>query len=135
MFRSAGGKLRKGTSGVDRSQAACVFEATRPREGDWSDLWLKRHRKARSETLDRRMVTAAEHVYSTWESADHRRRDGKTIYRDRPAPQPVHLLRAIGERQELPERMEAGEPAAVCEEAPAQRRSGRGSNGQYPVVL
>ena len=82
MFRSAGGKLRKGTSGVDRSQAACVFEATRPRKGDRSDLWLKRHRKARAETLDRRMVTAAEPVYSTWQFDNDRRSDGKTTYRD-----------------------------------------------------
>ena len=87
MFRSAGGKLRERTSGVDRSQAVLLFEAMRPRKGDWSDLWLKRHRKARQETLDRRMVTAAEHVYSTWESANHRRRDGNTTHRDRLAPQ------------------------------------------------
>src|SRR3990172_3726525 len=133
MLRSAGGKLRKGTSGVDRSQAACVFEATRPREGDGSDLWLKRHRKAREETLDRRMVTAAEHVYSTWESANHRRRDAKTTHRDRPAPQSIYLLRAIGKRQELPEHLEAGGPARVCEEAPAIGRGGGGGHRQYPV--
>src|SRR3990172_11966283 len=103
MFGSAGGKLREGTSGVDRSQAGRVFEATRPRKGDWLDLWLKRHRKARQETLDRRMVTAAEHVYSTWQFSNHRRRDGETTHRDRLAPQQFHLLREIGERQELPE--------------------------------
>jgi len=34
------GRLRDGTSGVDRSQAACWFGAFRPRKGDWSDLWL-----------------------------------------------------------------------------------------------
>jgi hypothetical protein len=33
-----GGKLREGTSGVDRSQAALKIGAIRPRKGDWSDL-------------------------------------------------------------------------------------------------
>ena len=87
MFCSAGGKLWKRTSGADRSQAASFVEATRPRKGDRSDLWLKRHRKAREETLDRRMVTAAEHVYSTWQFDNNRRRDGTTTHWDRPAPQ------------------------------------------------
>src|SRR3989304_8963866 len=123
MFGSAGGKLREGTAGVDRSQAGRVFEATRPRKGDRSDLWLKRHRKAREETLDRRMVTAAEHVYSTWQSANTRRRDGETSHWNRLASQQFHLLHAIGKRQGLPEHLEAGGPAAVCEEAAAQRRS------------
>jgi hypothetical protein len=59
----------------------------RPRKGDWSDLWLKRHRKAREETLDRRMVTAAEHVYSTWQFKKTGGEDGKTTHRDRLAPQ------------------------------------------------
>ena len=34
------GKLREGTSGVDRSQAAFRNWGKRPRKGDWSDLWL-----------------------------------------------------------------------------------------------
>ena len=69
MFPSAGGRLRENEDlpGVDRSQAVAVCGALRPRKGDWSDLWLTRHRTARSGTLDRRMVTAAEHVYSAWQ--------------------------------------------------------------------
>ena len=36
---------------------------------------------------------------------------------------------------ELFKRMEAGGPAAVCEEAAADRRGGRGGNREYPAVL
>jgi hypothetical protein len=32
------GRLREGTSGVDRSQAALSHWGKRPRKGDWSDL-------------------------------------------------------------------------------------------------
>jgi hypothetical protein len=60
------GRLREGTSGVDRSQAACSVGALRPRKGDWSDLWLDVIVR-RLATSDRRMVTAAECVYSTWQ--------------------------------------------------------------------
>ena len=59
------GRLREGTSGVDRSQAALSYWGTGPRKGDWSDLWLDVIRR-RLATSDRRMVTAAECVYSTW---------------------------------------------------------------------
>jgi hypothetical protein len=34
------GRLREGTSGVDRSQAAYRFWGIRPRKGDWSDMGL-----------------------------------------------------------------------------------------------
>src|SRR5581483_1364394 len=36
----ARGRLREGTSGVDRSQAASFVGAFGRRKGDWSDLWL-----------------------------------------------------------------------------------------------
>jgi hypothetical protein len=41
-----GGKLREETSGADRSQAASVCWGFGPRKGDWSDLWIERHREA-----------------------------------------------------------------------------------------
>jgi len=33
-------RLREGTSGVDRSQAALMVWGIGPRREDWSDLWL-----------------------------------------------------------------------------------------------
>ena len=59
------GRLRKGTSGLDRLQAGSLCD--RPRTGDWSDLWLDVIMR-RLATSDRRLVTAAECVYSTWPS-------------------------------------------------------------------
>ena len=44
-----GGKLRKATSGVDRSQAVHGLWGIGPRKGDWSDLWIERHREAQSD--------------------------------------------------------------------------------------
>ena len=44
-----GGRLRKETSGVDRSQAGCCLVGLRPRKGDWSDLWIERHHEAPSD--------------------------------------------------------------------------------------
>src|SRR3954462_6278131 len=120
----AGGKLRNRTSGVDRSQAALLIWGDRPREGDWSDLWLDVIMR-RVATSDRRMVTAEEWVYSTWQfKRQPGERHGKTIYRNRPAPQPVHLLRAPAERAHLLKRMEPEGAGEIREEAAADRRSG-----------
>ena len=44
-----GGKLRRETSGVDRSQAGCEMVGLRPCKGDWSDLWIERHHEAPSD--------------------------------------------------------------------------------------
>src|SRR5581483_7190930 len=52
-------------------------------------------------TLNRRMVTAAEPVYSTCSSETQEEYASATTHWNRPAPQPVHVLRAIGERTEL----------------------------------
>src|SRR4051812_11841508 len=95
------GRLRKRSSGVDRSQAALFVWGDRPRKGDWSDLWLDVIMR-RTATSDRRMVTAAKWVYSTWQfKRQPGESHGETIYWDRPTPQPVHLLRAVAERAEL----------------------------------
>src|SRR5579875_1495297 len=64
-----------------------------------------------SRTLNRRMVTAAE-----------------------PALQPVHGLRAIGERTELFNELEAGGFAAVREEAAAERPDRREGNREHAPV-
>ena len=40
VLSPARGKIRKGTSGVDRSQAVSAIWGDGPRKGDWSDLWL-----------------------------------------------------------------------------------------------
>src|ERR1051326_5902975 len=54
-----------------------------------------------SRTLNRRMVTAVEPVYSTCSSSRQEEYASATTHRNRPAPQPVHVLRAIRERTEL----------------------------------
>ena len=67
MSRLGRDKLRKRATsfGVDRSQAACVFEAfDLVKEIGQTCGWSATIRPARR-TLDRRMVTAAEPVYST----------------------------------------------------------------------
>src|SRR5574338_1482660 len=87
-------------------------------------------------TLNRRMVTAEEPVYSTCSSKDTRRSNASTeTHWDRPAPQPVHVLRAIGERTELSDGVETRGPAAIREEAAAGGRDcGRGDR-QHAIVL
>jgi hypothetical protein len=60
----ARGRLWKGTSGVDRSQAVLHGWGFGPRKGDWSDLWLDVIMR-RAATSDKSVVTAAQHVYYT----------------------------------------------------------------------
>jgi hypothetical protein len=88
------GRLREGTSGVDRSQAALCCWGARPRKGDWSDLWLEVIMRRRA-TSDRSVVTAAECVYSTWQYKPKTRREhGEALHRSGLAPQSVHGLHA-----------------------------------------
>ena len=63
----AGGELRESRLSRSRQVTGCIVlvEAMRPRKGDWSDLWPKRHHEARKVTSHRSLVTAAKHVYST----------------------------------------------------------------------
>src|SRR5678816_3853855 len=130
-----GGRLRKRTSGVDRSQAGSFFWGIGPRQGDWSDLWLDviMRRKA---TSDRSVVTAVKCVCSTWSSTQTPgERHGKTLHRNRFAPQPVHLLYAAGDGTDLPEAVEARRSAAIHQEATRQRRGSGRNHGQRAVVL
>src|SRR5579871_5320102 len=92
-----GGKLREETSGVDRSQAGCIGWGLDPVKeiGQTCGLNVIVRRVA---TSNRSMVTAAKLVYSTWKFTSPGERDGKTIYRNRFAPQPVHLLHSAGAR-------------------------------------
>jgi transposase len=134
-YRPARGRLREGTSGVDRLQAASCFWDIRSRQGDWSDLWLDVIMR-RTATSDRRMVTAAKYVYSTWQfNPRPGERHGETLYRNRSAPQPVHLLRAIGKLQELSKPVGSGGSAAICEEVAARRRAGGGVTGNARLFV
>src|SRR5579859_3979228 len=72
MFRSAGGRLQRMASGVGRSQAGFAIWGPDPVKEISQTCGLKRHCKARKGTLDRRMVTAAKHVYSTWQLENDR---------------------------------------------------------------
>src|SRR2546423_2138533 len=107
-YHPARGRLRKGTSGVGRSQAALIVWGMGSRQGDWSDLWLDviMRRKA---TSDRSVVTAAKLVYSTWKFTQPGERNGKAIHRNRSAPQPVYLLHTIGEREDVVDGVGVGE--------------------------
>src|ERR1700681_4955419 len=128
-----GGKLREETSGVDRSQAGCKWWGLDPVKeiGQTCELNVIMRRLA---TSDRSVVTAAKLVYSTWKNPTPGERHGKAIYRNRFAPQSVHLLYAVGKRQDIPDEMEAGGSGAVCEEAADRRRSGGGDHGQHAAV-
>src|SRR5262249_61718633 len=123
MIRLGRDKLRgRATSfGVDRSQAAFLFEAfDLVKEIGQTCDWSATVRPA-SRTLNRRMVTAAEPVYSTCSSQRQEEDASATTHRNRPAPQPIHVLRAIGERKELFDGLEAGGSAAVHQKAAATR--------------
>src|SRR5271154_830216 len=123
-----GGKLRKETSGADRSQAGSVCWGVDPVEeiGQTCGLDVIVRRLA---TSDRSVVTAAKSVCSTWKITQPGERNGKAIYRNGFAPRPVHLLRAAGERPDVLERVEAGGVAEICEEAAEGRRIGRRNHG------
>src|SRR6266849_2552676 len=123
MFRLGRDKLReRATSfGVDRSQAASLFEAFDLVKEIGQTCDRSATVRPACRTLNRRMVTAAEPVYSTSSLESEEEYGSTTTHRNRPAPQPVHLLRAIGEWPELFERLEAGGPAAVRKQAAAKR--------------
>src|SRR5258708_32547822 len=97
-----GGRLREGTSGVDRSQAACVFEANDlvKEIGQTCGLNVIMRRLA---TSNRSVVTAAKLVYSAWKFSQPGERHGKAIYRYRPAPELVHMLYTAGARPDVPD--------------------------------
>src|SRR5437899_5845457 len=123
MIRRGRDKLReRATSfGVDRSQAASLFEALDlvKEIGQTCDRSATVRPECR--TLNRRMVTAAEPVYSTCSSENEEEYGNITTHRHRPAPQRVHLLRALGERPELLDGLEVGGSAAVHQEATTER--------------
>src|SRR6202163_3364217 len=95
-----GGKLRKGASGVDRSQAVSAWWGLDPVKEIGQTCGLNVIVR-RMTTSNRSMVTAAKLVYSTWKFTQPGERNGKTIYRNRFAPQPLHLLHAPGERADV----------------------------------
>src|ERR1051325_3825555 len=127
MIRLGRDKLReRATSfGVDRSQAACLCEAFDLVKEIGQTCDRSATVRPASRTLNRRMVTAAEPVYSTCSSQGQEEDASAPTHRNRSAPQPVHVLRAIGERTELFNGLEVGGPAAVREEAAAGGRDRR----------
>src|SRR5216684_2329754 len=128
-----GGKLREEASGVDRSQAgfACWGNDPVKEIGQTCGLNVIMRRRA---TSNRSVVTAAKLVYSTWKFTQPGERNGKAIYRNRLASQSIHLLHSVGKRADLLERVRLGGSGAVCEEAAALRRSGRGDHVQHAIV-
>src|SRR5258705_13151569 len=106
MFRLGRYKLReRATSfGVDRLQAASLFEAFDLVKEIGQTCDRSATVRPACRTLNRRMVTAAEPVYSTCSANRQEEYGNATTHRNRPAPQSVHLLRAIGERTELSNR-------------------------------
>ena|SRR4029077_9157866 len=115
-------KLRKRATsfGVDRSQAGLFFEAFDLVKEIGQTCDRSATVRPGYRTLNRRMVTAAEPVYSTC-SARQEEYGNATTHRNRPAPQPVHVLRAIRQWTELFDGMETGGSAAVREEVTARR--------------
>src|SRR5216684_3334914 len=111
-----GGKLREEASGVDRSQAgfACWGNDPVKEIGQTCGLNVIMRRTA---TSNRSVVTAAKLVYSTWKINQPGERNGKAIYRNRLASQPVHLLHPIGEQADLLERVGLEGSGSVCTEA------------------
>src|ERR1700690_3981232 len=102
-----GGKLREETSGADRSQAGYICWGSDPVKeiGQTCGLDVIVRRVA---TSDRSMVTAAKSVCSAWKFTQPGESNGKAIYRDRSAPQPVHLLHTAGERADVCDRVGVG---------------------------
>src|SRR5262249_13042829 len=129
-----GGRLRKGTSGVDRSQAASCWWGSDPVKeiGQTCGLNVIMRRLA---TSHRSVVTAAKLVYSTWKINPPGESHGKTIYRNRSASQSIHLLHSIRERSDVCDGVGVGGSGAVCEEATGQRRSGGGDYVEYTAIF
>src|SRR6266705_1931225 len=128
-----GGKLWEEASGVDRSQAGCCLWGYDPVKeiGQTCGSNVSVRREA---TSNRSMVTAAKLVYSTWKFKPPGERDGKALYRNRFAPQPLHVLHPFGERADVCDRVGARGSGEVREEAAAQRRSGSRDHGQHAIV-
>src|SRR5580704_3914298 len=129
-----GGKLREETSGADRSQAGYLCWGSDPVKEISQTCGLNVIVR-RMATSDRRMVTAAKLVCSTWKIKQPGDRNGKAIHRNRFAPQPVHLLHSAGERTNVCDGMGAGGSGEVGEEAAARRRSSGGDYRQYQIVF
>src|SRR5436853_4613808 len=110
MFRLARDKLRKRATsiGVDRSQAACFFEAFDLVKEIGQTCDRSATVRPACRTLNRRMVTAAEPVYSSCSTQPQEEYASATTHRNRPAPGQVHLLRATGEWPELFDGLEIG---------------------------
>src|SRR6516164_79195 len=130
MFQLRSGRLQRKTSGVDRSQAAIVFEAF-DRVKEISQTCGRSATVRPERTLNRRMVTAAKPVYSAWFSTKRRSHGNDTTHWSGSAPELLHGLYSARERKELRDRMEIGTIAEIRSQAAAERRSGGRSYGQH----
>src|ERR1700737_4760323 len=92
-----GGRLRKRTSGVDRSQAGSFGWGIDPVKEISQTCGLNVIMR-RMATSNRSVVTAAKLVYSTWKITRPGERNGQEIYRNRLAPQLLHVLHPFGNR-------------------------------------
>src|SRR5260370_36044939 len=95
-----GGKLREETSGVDRSQAGSFWWGLDPVKeiGQTCGLNVIMRGEANS---NRRVVTAAKLVYTTWKMTQPGERDGKARYRNQLAMQTEYLRHSVGQRAAL----------------------------------
>ena len=84
---TVGGRLRRETSGVDRSQAGFACWGTDPEKEISQTCGLNVIMRRRA-TSYRSLVTAAKLVYSTWKFTPPGERRGKAIY----AATPVTIL-------------------------------------------
>ena len=136
MFRLGRDKLRKRATsfGVDRSQAVFLCEAFDLVKEIGQTCDRSATVRPASRTLDRRMVTAAEPVYSTCSTQPEEEYANATTHWNRPAPQSIHLLRALRERPELFDGMEIGGTAAICKETAAERPDCGGDDREHAVI-
>jgi hypothetical protein len=102
MIRLGRDKLRKRATslGVDRSQAALLSEACDLVKEIGQTCDRSATVRPACRTLNRRMVTAAEPVYSTCSSRRQEEYGNATTHWNRRAPQPVHFFEA-GQTQYL----------------------------------
>ena len=102
MTRLGRDKLRERatSTGVDRSQAGFQVEAFDLVKEIGQTCDRSATVRPASRTLNRRMVTAAKPVYFTCSSSKQEEYANIATHWNRPAPQPVRVLCAIGERPE-----------------------------------
>ena len=120
MFQLRSCRLQRETSGVDRSQAAIVFEAfDLVKEISQTCGRSATIRPERTQSICKRYWTP-EPVYSDWFSAKRRTNGNDKTDRNRSTPELLHGLYPVGERKELLDRMETGTVAEIRRQVTAE---------------